>query len=108
MFEPPLEVNPYPEAKTVEMLRFELPVFVSVIGCVVDVPTCTSPKLRLELLAESSAAAVGGVALAPEDAVDGLPADCLVDPQPIVPSIAINANAKIRLLRAELDVRFGI
>lgn len=100
MFEPPLVVNPYPEAETVEMRRFELPVFVRVIGCVVDVPTCTSPKLRLELLAESSAAAGGGVVLVPEEGVDGLPADCLADPQPIVPSIATNANPKMRLLRA--------
>lgn len=108
MFEPPLEVNPYPEAETLEMLTLELLAFVSVIGCVVDVPTCTSPKLRLELLAERSAATVGGVVLAPEDAGDGLPADCLVDPQPTVPSVAVNANAKIRLVRAELDVSFGM
>jgi len=92
----------------VEMLRFELPVFVSVVGCVVDVPICTSPKLRLELLAESSATAVGGIVLAPEDVVVGLPVDCLVDPQPIVPSIAINTTAKMRLLSVESNVSFGI
>src|ERR1700692_4643498 len=98
MFEPPLVLNPDPEAEMTEILRFEFPVFVRVINCAVDVPTCTFPKLRLELLVDRMAPAVGDVVLPPDaGAVDVLPADCRVDPQLIVPSIVIKAIAKMSL-----------
>ena len=96
MFEPPLVLNPDPEAETAEMLRLELPVFVRVISFAADVPTFTFPKLRLELV-ESTARTVGGVELLLA-VVDVLPADGLVDPpQPIMPSITIKTIAKMSL-----------
>jgi len=108
MFELPLVVNPDPDAEMAEMLRAEFPVFVRVISCAVDVPTCTFPKLRFELLAASTAPAIAGVVLPPDDVVDAVPADCRVDPQPIVPSVAIKVIARMSLRAIESRVSHGI
>src|ERR1700722_16571055 len=107
MFEPPLVLNPDPEAETAEMLRLELPVFVRVISFAADVPTSTFPKLRLELV-ESTARTVGGVELLLA-VVDVLPADGLVDPpQPMMPSITIKTIAKMSLRALGSGISAGI
>jgi hypothetical protein len=108
MFEPPLVVNPDPDAEMAEMLRAEFPVFVRVISCAVEVPTCTFPKVRLELLAATTAPAVGGVVLPPDDVADAVPADCRVDPQPIVPNVAIKAIARMSLRAIESRGSHGV
>jgi hypothetical protein len=51
-FEPPVTEYPLPDAVTVEICMFELPVFVSVTSRVEVLPTVTFPKLRLLGLAE--------------------------------------------------------
>jgi hypothetical protein len=110
MLEPPLVLNPDPEAEIAEMLRFELPVFVRVINCAVDEPTSTFPKLRLEVLTESTAPAVGGVVLPLEEeaVVDVLPAGFCVNPaQPTVPSVASKVIAKTSLRTVESDGSAG-
>src|SRR5579864_2255566 len=97
-------VKPVPETEMAEILRFEFPVFVRVINCDVEVPTCTSPKPRFELLVESTAVAGPGVVLSPDDGADAfpvdvfpvgaLPADWRVAAHPIVPSVTISATAR--------------
>jgi len=67
MFELPAVVNPEPDVEMAEMMRFELLLFVRVISCEVDVPTCTFPKFRLEALVESMAAAAVGDVVLPFD-----------------------------------------
>jgi hypothetical protein len=48
--EMPLTVKPAPEIVTLEIETLEPPVFFSVTGCVLLLPTFTFPKLRLEVL----------------------------------------------------------
>ena len=96
------------------------------ISCTADAPTCTFPKRKAELLAESTAPDVVDVELLPDDVdvellpdvvgvellpdvVGVLPADRRVDPtQPIVPSIAIEVIAKMSLRVAKSGISFGI
>jgi hypothetical protein len=49
----PLAVKPLPETASCEMLTLALPVFVSVTGWLLLLPTCTPPKFRLPGLALS-------------------------------------------------------
>ena len=105
MFELPLAVNSDPDAEMAEILRAEFPVFVRVISCAVDVPTCTFPKVRFELLAASTGPAIGGVVLPPDDVADAVPADCRVDPQP---TVAIKVIARMSLRAIESLVSQGI
>jgi hypothetical protein len=67
----PLDVNPEPDAEIPVMFRFALPVFVRVISCEVGVPTFTSPKLTLAVLAESIASGVWGVVLPLGEVAEG-------------------------------------
>ncbi len=54
--DPPLAVKAVPEADTLEMLTFSVPVFFSVTGKDDGVPTLTLPKVRFEVLGESCGA----------------------------------------------------
>jgi hypothetical protein len=51
--DPPLAAKPVPEAVTLEMFTFALPVFVKTTGCEEDVPTVTLPKLTLVVLEDT-------------------------------------------------------
>ena len=53
--DPPLSVNPFPEAATEEITRLALPVLVKVTSWAVEVPVATLPKLMAVLLAASCA-----------------------------------------------------
>ena len=57
VFDPPLALNPVPEAATLEMATFAFPVFVRTTDCEDEVPVVTLPKVRLEVFAESCNAA---------------------------------------------------
>jgi len=67
--DPPLSVNPFPEAATEEITRFALPLLVRVKSWAVEVPVATLPKLMAELLATSCAVwLVDDDVVVPEDA----------------------------------------
>ena len=57
--EKPDTLNPVPAAATCEMLTLPVPVFVSVMGCDVELPTSVEPKLRPLVLEESKYVCAG-------------------------------------------------
>jgi len=89
----------------------ELPVFVTLISCDVAAPTITSPKLRLWLLTESTAAGVEGVV--PEVDVEPVPFDvdevgwCVPPVHPPRTQVAIRTATivNLRKQRVKLDSR---
>ena len=55
MFEPALVLKPTPDVETFAIDRLAVPIFVRLMSWAVEFPTATLPKLRRELLTESSA-----------------------------------------------------
>ena len=99
--DPPLTLNPVPEAEALEIVTFEFPVFVSVTFCIAAVPSVTVPKLRLEtfgesLLVDATPVPLKGIIIG--ELLASLPIETL--PEAAVVDVGLNATVKFVLAPA--------
>jgi hypothetical protein len=91
----PLIPKPVPDSVARLIVTFELPVFVSVTFCVLDLPTCTFEKFKVEGEIDSPAC----VAVADSETIKGeLEASLITVSAPVAAPEVVGANCTVTVL----------